>query len=102
VQAAAITKLFSATSGVQKTEIALTLGGVDAVTWPEGEETAGRVAGEPFLQRQALCLAGGSNEIQRNIIAERVLGMPREWAADRDVPYKDVRRNAMPTAPTGA
>ena len=99
-QAAAITKLFTATSGVRKTEMALTLAGADAVTWPAGEETSvGRDAGEPFLQRQALCLAGGSNEIQRNIIAERVLGMPREWAADRDVPYKDVRRNAMPTAP---
>ena len=75
--------------------------GADAVTWPAGEEiTVGRDAGEPFLQRQALCLAGGSNEIQRNIIAERVLGMPREWAADRDVPYKDVRRKPIrPTAP---
>jgi alkylation response protein AidB-like acyl-CoA dehydrogenase len=101
-QAAAITKLFSATSGVRKTEIALTLAGADAVTWPVGQDTPGREAGEPFLQRQALCLAGGSNEIQRNIIAERVLGMPREWAADRDIPYKDVRRNALPTAPTGA
>ena len=99
-QAAAITKLFTATTGVRKTEMALTLAGADAVTWPAGEEiSVGRDAGEPFLQRQALCLAGGSNEIQRNIIAERVLGMPREWAADRDVPYKDVRRNAMPTAP---
>ena len=99
-QAAAITKLFTATSGVRKMEIVFTLVGADAVTWPAGEErTVGRDAGEPFLQRQALCLAGGSNEIQRNIIAERVLGMPREWAADRDVPYKDVRRNAMPTAP---
>ena len=79
------------------------LAGADAVTWPAGEEiTVGRDAGEPFLQRQALCLAGGSNEIQRNIIAERVLGMPREWAADRDVPFRDVRRNAMPTAPSGA
>jgi alkylation response protein AidB-like acyl-CoA dehydrogenase len=101
-QTAAITKLFSATSGVRKTEIALTLAGADAVTWPVGQDTPGREAGEPFLQRQALCLAGGSNEIQRNIIAERVLGMPREWAADRDIPYKDVRRNALPTAPTGA
>jgi len=98
-QAAAITKLFSATSGVRKTEIALLLAGVDGVTWPDDERTVGRDAGEPFLQRQALCLAGGSNEIQRNIIAERVLGMPREWAADRDIPYKDVRRNALPTSP---
>ena len=46
------------------------------------------------LERQATSLAGGSNEIQRNIIAERVLGMPREWAADRDVPFKDVRRGS--------
>ena len=72
------------------------------MTWPTGEETLGREAGDAFLERQATSLAGGSNEIQRNIIAERVLGMPREWAADRDVPFKDVRRNAMPTAPTGA
>ncbi len=27
------------------------------------------------------------------------MGMPREWAADRDIPYKDVRSNAMPTSP---
>ena len=30
---------------------------------------------------------------------ERVLGMTREWAADRDVAFKDVKRNAMPTGP---
>ena len=66
-----------------------------------GAETIGRGAGEDFLERQATSLAGGSNEIQRNIITERVLGMPREWAADRDIPYKDVRSNAMPTSPGG-
>jgi alkylation response protein AidB-like acyl-CoA dehydrogenase len=101
-QAAAITKLFTATSAERKTEIRLTLAGTEAVTWPAGVETLGREAGESFLERQATSLAGGSNEIQRNIIAERVLGMPREWAADRDVPFRDVRRNAMPTAPSGA
>ena len=101
-QAAAITKLFTATSAERKTEIRLTLAGTEAVTWPAGVETLGREAGESFLERQATSLAGGSNEIQRNIIAERVLGMPREWAADRDVPFSDVRRNAMPTAPSGA
>jgi alkylation response protein AidB-like acyl-CoA dehydrogenase len=101
-QAAAITKLFTATSAERKTEIRLTLAATDAVTWPAGEETPARDAGEAFLERQATSLAGGSNEIQRNIIAERVLGMPREWAADRDVPFRDVRRNAMPAAPSGA
>lgn len=98
-QAAAITKLFTATSAERKTTIRLELAGPDALTWPVGAETTGRGAGEDYLERQATSLAGGSNEIQRNLIAERVLGMPREWAADRDIPYKDVRSNAMPTTP---
>jgi alkylation response protein AidB-like acyl-CoA dehydrogenase len=98
-QAAAITKLFTATSAERKTTIRLELAGPDALTWPSGAETIGRGAGEAWLERQATSLAGGSNEIQRNLIAERVLGMPREWAADRDIPYKDVRRNPMPTSP---
>jgi alkylation response protein AidB-like acyl-CoA dehydrogenase len=101
-QAAAITKLFTATSAERKTTIRLELAGADALTWPVGAETLGQGAGHDFLERQATSLAGGSNEIQRNIIAERVLGMPREWAADRDIPYKDVRRNTMPTSPSGA
>ncbi|HLM19499.1 MAG TPA: acyl-CoA dehydrogenase family protein [Acidimicrobiia bacterium] len=100
-QSAAITKLFTATSAERKTTIRLELAGSEAVTWPTGTETMGRGAGEDFLERQATSLAGGSNEIQRNLIAERVLGMPREWAADRDIPYKDVRSNAMPASPGG-
>jgi alkylation response protein AidB-like acyl-CoA dehydrogenase len=98
-QAAAITKLFTATSAERKTTIRLELAGAEAITWPTGTAAIGRGAAEDWLERQATSLAGGSNEIQRNLIAERVLGMPREWAADRDIPYKDVRRNTMPTTP---
>ena len=82
--ATAILKLFDATTQVRATDIAVELAGQSAAS-----ASGGRV-GEMFISRQARCLAGGSNEIQRNIISERVLGMPREPAADRGVPFKDV------------
>jgi alkylation response protein AidB-like acyl-CoA dehydrogenase len=49
--------------------------------------------GERYLSRQASALGGGTTEIAKNIIGERILGFPREYAADRGVPFNQVKRN---------
>ena len=54
--------------------------------------TTSGTPGEQFVFRQAMSIGGGTVEMQRNLISERLMGMPREPAADRDTAFSDVRR----------
>ena len=88
----------TSTTSVRLTDIALDLAGPDAVAGLTADTGPGQY-GEAFLSRQTICLGGGTNEMQRNMIAERVLAMPREQAPDRDVAFSEVRRNATARPP---
>ncbi|WP_102141101.1 acyl-CoA dehydrogenase family protein [Mycobacterium hubeiense] len=87
--AGSIIRITHAETHQMEMDTALALTGSTGVV--EGDDDLIRY-GERYLSRQTASLGGGTTEIARNIIGERVLGFPREYAADRGVPFKDVKR----------
>lgn len=74
-------------------ETAIFLGGPDVLAWEAGDVASERWARE-LLFFPMTAIAGGTTEIQKNTIAERLLGLPRERPADRDVPFNQIAKNS--------
>lgn len=72
---------------------AMEIGGRTALAW-DGGDSPGHAAAVNFLNGRIMSIAGGSNQIQRNIISERLLGLPREPGVDGDKPFREVLRDA--------
>jgi alkylation response protein AidB-like acyl-CoA dehydrogenase len=88
--ATSLIRLFHAETDWLETDAGFEISGAAGVSDDKGT-AAGQYA-RHYLSRQAASLGGGSTEMSRNIIAERVLGMPREQADDKDIPFREVRQ----------
>jgi alkylation response protein AidB-like acyl-CoA dehydrogenase len=88
-QAASMGRLMGGLVGRRSGAISWELAGASGGAWTDADEDLGQ-RGIAFLSRQVGEIAGGTTEMARNVVAERVLGMPRERTLDRDVPFRDI------------
>jgi len=106
-----ITKLMQAEYNKRLQKCAIDMEGIGGVAW-DGQPLTGatgevdlswvnsegsderRDTARGFLRAQANTIEGGTSNVMRNILGERVLGLPKEPDTSRDVAWKDVPRSA--------
>ena len=88
---ASVSKLFYSQMAREIAELTLAVQGPrGSLFGPDAPE--GGYWQQQFLSSPSLRIAAGSDEVQRNIIGERVLGLPHDIRVDKDVPFRDVKR----------
>jgi alkylation response protein AidB-like acyl-CoA dehydrogenase len=97
-----VMKLAQADINKHMWELAIDLLGADGLAFEAGYElrqsgfegrTSEALAKYQFLRSRANSIEGGTSEIMKNILGERVLGLPGEPRVDKDVAWKDVPRS---------
>jgi alkylation response protein AidB-like acyl-CoA dehydrogenase len=85
-------KIAQGEANLRTQELAVDLLGVDALAW-DGDALAYPREVYGFLRSRANTIEGGTSEVNRNVLGERVLGLPREPDPWLDAPWQDVPRS---------
>ncbi len=87
-----IGKLWRTIQGRRAAQLAHLLGGPRAMAWEADDDEADYYAYH-VLNCRGMSLGGGTDEIQRNTLGERVLGLPREPGPNRATPFRELLSN---------
>ena len=84
-----IAKLATARFAKDLAALAADIAGAQAGAW-DSDDARSAMWVNLLLSAPARSIAGGTDEVQRNIVAERVLGLPRELDPGRDAPFREL------------
>jgi alkylation response protein AidB-like acyl-CoA dehydrogenase len=82
-------KLFAVRSRQKLSELAMDLQGTDSLSF-DPRAPANLDWGASWLGAPALRIAGGSDEVLLNTIAERILGLPQDHRPDKGLPFNQI------------
>jgi alkylation response protein AidB-like acyl-CoA dehydrogenase len=85
-----IAKLAGALLARRSSDLGIAIAGPSGQAWLPDDRKSPRWAAA-VLSAPSSRIAGGTDEIQRNIIGERVLALPKEPQVDRDQPFRELK-----------
>jgi len=88
----AVNKVFNAEFNQRRSNLAINANGMGGVAWMQGDKGA-EARAQTFLRARANSIEGGTSEVLRNQMGERILGLPRDAELDKGSPWAEVKRN---------
>ena len=74
-------------------DVGLSVIGADGMLTGRSDAQSGGMIGEIALFSPGPSIYGGTDEIQRNIMGERILGLPKEPGPDKTTPFRELSKN---------